>query len=169
MYPSLDQVWRQVDLAEFLEVSEKTVSEWTSEGLFDGAETGAEKVRAVYRRLSETAAGRVGSLAVERARLARAQAENVETKNAVLRREYAPVVLLQEALGRACRQMAGVLEALPVKLRKRSQILTAEDIKFIETEIAELRNIAAASVLESDGGIEEEPEEMRQIATNAAL
>ncbi len=99
-------------------------------------------------RLREVAAGRVGELSEERARLARAQAENVEMKNAVLRREYAPVTLLEEALGRVSRQMAGILEALPGNLRRRSPLLTAEDIKLVELEIARVRNLAATVTLE---------------------
>jgi phage terminase Nu1 subunit (DNA packaging protein) len=155
---SLEDKFRQVDVSEFLGVSEKTVSEWASEGLFDGCATFADALRAVYRRLSAAAAGRVGELSEERARLARAQAENVEMKNAVMRREYAPVALLEEALARAARQMARTLEALPVKLRRSSAVMSTDDIGLVEREIAGLRNLAAAAVLEDDGAIDTEEE-----------
>jgi phage terminase Nu1 subunit (DNA packaging protein) len=155
---SLQDNFKQVDLAELLGVSEKTVSEWASEGVFDGCVTLADALRAVYRRLSAAAAGRVGELSEERARLARAQAENVEMKNAVMRREYAPVALLEEALARAARQMARTLEALPVKLRRSSAVMSTDDISLVEREIAGLRNIAAAAVLEDDGAIDTEGE-----------
>jgi phage terminase Nu1 subunit (DNA packaging protein) len=107
----------------------------------------------------------VGELSEERARLARAQAENVEMKNAVMRREYAPVALLEEALARAARQMARTLEALPVKLRRSSAVMSTEDISLVEREIAGLRNIAAAAVLEDDGAIDTEGEDSTNTVT----
>lgn len=84
----------------------------------------------------------------QRARLARAQAETVEMKNAILRREYAPVAMLEDALARAARQMVGVLEALPGKLRRRLPDLPAGALTIIEHEICLLRNLAAAAALE---------------------
>lgn len=164
MIPSVQEKWRQVDLAELLEVSEKTVSEWAADGLFDGCETGADMIRAVYRRLSAVAAGRVGELSEERARLARAQAENVEMKNAILRKDYAPVTLLEDALARAARQMARTLEALPVKLRRSSAVMSTEDLQVVEREIVALRNMAAAAVLDDELAVDVEGEESTSTA-----
>lgn len=87
-----------------------------------------------------------------RTRLAAAQAEQIEIRNAVARREYAPVALLEEALSQTSRLMARVLERLPGELKRKRPHLTAEDIEIVEATVAELRNIAYRAVLaEVDG------------------
>jgi phage terminase Nu1 subunit (DNA packaging protein) len=85
-----------------------------------------------------------------RTRLAAAQAEQIEIRNAVARREYAPVAMLEDALARRCRQMAKILERLPIELKRRNPELTAADIELVEVEIARLRNIAADADLDWD-------------------
>ena len=66
-----------------------------------------DALQAYCQRLRDQAAGRVGSevggldLVQERAALAREQREGQAIKNAVARREYAPIGLLADVLGRA--------------------------------------------------------------------
>lgn len=99
-------------------------------------------------RLREQAAGRATNgdldLATERARLAKEQADAVALKNAIARNEYAPYHLLTEALAKVSHELVSILEALPVKLKKTSEQLTAEELALIEQEIVKARNTMAA-------------------------
>lgn len=145
----------QREIAEHLDLDQSTVSRLMAELGIDWANSTIGSVRIAYiRRLREQAAGRLATgdlaLAAERARLAREQADRVAMQNAQSRRELAPVALLERALANVARQVAGVLEALPVQLRRRSTALTQEDMTYIEEEIARARNLAALVELNVD-------------------
>lgn len=88
-----------------------------------------------------------GSLAEERAALARAQRERIELQNAVTRGELVPVVALEVVLAKAGAKVAGILDAIPGMLRRRVSTLTAADLALVAAEIAKARNIAAAVTL----------------------
>jgi len=150
-YIQLDQSVTQEEFAEIVGASQPAISGWVASGFLPEGATLGEWLRIYCQRLRETAAGRAGELSEERARLARAQAENVEMKNAILRREYAPVALLEEAVARTARQMAGILEALPVKLKRAAPMLSADELELVEREIVALRNQAASARLDADG------------------
>jgi phage terminase Nu1 subunit (DNA packaging protein) len=88
-----------------------------------------------------------GDLLSQRTRLAAAQAEQIEMRNALMRREYAPVALLEEALAQTSRLMARVLERLPAELRRKRPHLTQEDLEIVAATVAEVRNLAYRAVL----------------------
>lgn len=138
----------QQAIAEHLDLDQSAVSRLVAELKIDWATTPMDAIRIAYiRRLREQAAGRATTgdlaLATERARLAREQADRVAMENARRRRELAPVSTIETVLARVSRQIAGILEALPVQLRRRSTNLTTEDIEFLQAEIDKARMVAA--------------------------
>ncbi|AYR24248.1 phage terminase Nu1 subunit (DNA packaging protein) [Herbaspirillum sp. 1173] len=128
-------------------ISQPAVSELLTRGILQPGEPAGVWLKAYCTNLREQAAGRFAAgeldLATERAALARAQREKVEMQNAVTRRELAPVALLEQVLSKVGRQIAGILEAVPVQLKRRSQ-LSADDLDFITRELVKARNHAAA-------------------------
>lgn len=149
----------QQEFADLVGVTQPAVSELVAQGVLVTGQPASEWLLAYCKRLREEAAGRDNELSRERARLAREQADGVAMKNALMRREFAPIAMLETALARVSRQIAAVLEALPTKLRRRVTHLTAEDMKAIEDEIAVIRNLARDAVLEEpDESLLEETE-----------
>jgi len=79
----------------------------------------------------------------ERARETKERADNLELKNAQLRRELIPVELMSWTLGNIGAQISAVLESIPVKLKRRMARLGAAEVDIIKGEIAKCQNIAA--------------------------
>lgn len=114
-----------------------------------------EWITAYCANLREHAAGRAGkgefNLVDERARLAKEQADRVARENAVADRELAPVALLETTLAQLARQLAGILEAIPVKLKRHTE-LSADQLTLVTSEINAARELAANVRLEVEGG-----------------
>jgi len=79
----------------------------------------------------------------ERARETKERADNLELKNAQLRRELIPIELMSWTLGNIGAQISAVLESIPVKLKRRMAKLGAAEVDIIRGEIAKCQNIAA--------------------------
>jgi terminase small subunit / prophage DNA-packing protein len=146
-------------IADHLDLSQGAVSQWMERLGIDWRVVGLDEIRIAYiRELREQAAGRAAAgdldLATERAGLARAQREKIEMQNAVVRRELAPVILIEEVLAKAGSKVAGILDAIPGMLKRRCAALTSTDIDLVSAEIARARNIAAAISL---AGLNDEP------------
>jgi len=140
---------RQADFGQLVGISQQAVSDLVRrEVLLPGA-SGATWLQQYCAHLREQAAGRAAAgdldLATERAALAREQRIRLEMANAETRRESAPVMLLEIAVATMGRKVAAVLESIPVKIKRRSKNLTAEDIEIITAEITKARNIAASA------------------------
>jgi terminase small subunit / prophage DNA-packing protein len=137
----------QAEFGEIVGVSQPTVSELLSRGVIVAGQPAGEWLKAYCLHLREQAAGRAAEngldLAGERAQLARAQRERIEMQNAVTRRQLAPVTLMEDVLAHVGRQIAGLLEAIPVQLKRRSS-LTPDDLAYISSEIIKARNLAAS-------------------------
>lgn len=86
----------------------------------------------------------------ERARLTREQADHTALKNAQLRRESAPIAVIEWTLGRVLAQAAATLDAIPVKVKRRLPKLSAAEIEIIKREIAKVRNLAARVQVDID-------------------
>lgn len=112
-----------------------------------------DDIRIAYiRRLREQAAARTSDgpldLVNERARLAKEQADRLAMQNEVTRCELAPVALIEQVLSRAGTKVAGILEAIPGMIRRRSKSISSDDLDCITAEIVRARNIAAAITLD---------------------
>ena len=141
----------QSAFGDMVGISQPAVSDLLSRGVIGANQAVGEWLKSYCHHLREQAAGRAAAgdldLAGERAALAKVQRERIEMQNAVTRKQLAPVDLIEEVLARVGRQIVGILEAIPVQLKRRSS-LTAEDLDFITREIVKARNLAASIELE---------------------
>ena len=116
-----------------------------------------DALRAYCQRLRAQAAGRMGEnttldLVQERAALAREQREGQAIKNAVARREYAPIGLLSDVLGMASSAVVDRFDQLEGALRKACPDLPDEAKTTVQQVIASARNewIRSTSTLVAD-------------------
>lgn len=141
----------QSAFGDMVGISQPAVSDLLSRGVLVANQPVGEWLKSYCLHLREQAAGRAAAgeldLAGERAALAKVQRERIEMQNAVTRKQLAPVSLIEEVLARVGRQIVGILEAIPVQLKRRSS-LTTEDLDFITREIVKARNLAASIELE---------------------
>lgn len=134
----------QTALAELVGVTQPTISNLMAEGKLPADGTLGDLLRAYCARLREQAAGRQGDghldLVQERAALARAQREGQAIKNAVARREYAPIGLLADVLGMTASAVVDRFDQLDGQLRKACPDLPDEARTTIQHTIANARN-----------------------------
>lgn len=77
---------------------------------------------------------------LQEARKKQADADIREHRLAVMRQEYAPVALLQDAVTRLSEMMVAQLQALPMKLKVADPSLTARSVDAAKKQIADLCN-----------------------------
>lgn len=139
---------KQKEIAKHLDLSIASVSAFLDKWNLNHRTMTLDEVRFVYiSKLRDAAAGRGAGngeldLTAERARLTKEQADKVELQNCVEKKEYLPASTLSIILSKTGRQIAGILEAIPVKLKHRSSI-SYDDLQFIKGEIVKARNLAA--------------------------
>lgn len=145
----LDQPITQAAFGELVGVSQQAISEMQAQGVVRQGDSARVWLLAYCQRLRDAAAGRDpdGELATERARVARATAEKIEMANAVTRREFAPVGLLELVLGEMARQIATRLDALVPLIRRRMPDLPPSVLAQITAEVAACRELCAAANL----------------------
>ena len=155
--PVLDQTVSQSEFAQMIGVSEARVSQLVSEGVITRGDTAAGWLVAYCERLRDQAAGRMGEtygldLVQERAALAREQREGQAIKNAVARKEFAPVGLLADVLGMAASAVVDRFDQLEGAMRKACPDLPDEAKTTVQQVIAAARNewIRATSTLVAD-------------------
>ena len=160
----LNEPITQVQFAELVGVTQQAISDLVNRGTLRRGDTAGAWLISYCANLREQAAGRASTgdldLVQERARLAKEQADKVAMANAVERRELAPVSLMEVILAKLGRQIVGILEALPVTLKRNCPHLAADDIKTIQAEIIKARNYAAnielnLNILDDNDGTEE--------------
>jgi len=135
----------QAALAELVGVTQPTISNLMSEGKIPPTGALGELLLAYCQRLRDQAAGRLGAtlgldLVQERAALAREQREGQAIKNAVARKEYAPVGLLADVLGMAASSVVDHFDQLEGALRKACPDLPDEAKTTLQHVIASARN-----------------------------
>lgn len=135
----------QTALAELVGVAQPTISNLQADGKLPSSGTLGELLLAYCARLRDQAAGRMGEnttldLVQERAALAREQREGQAIKNAVARREYAPIGLLADVLGMAASAVVDRFDQLEGQLRKACPDLPDEAKVTLQTVIASARN-----------------------------
>ena len=135
----------QTTLAELVGVTQPTISNLMTDGKIPATGTLGELLRAYCARLRDQAAGRMGEnttldLVQERAALAREQREGQAIKNAVARREYAPIGLLADVLGRAGGAVVDRFDQLEGALKKACPDLPDEAKTTVLRVIAAARN-----------------------------
>jgi len=144
--PLLEQQISQAEFAEMIGVSEARVSQLVGDGVIVRGDSAHGWLVAYCERLRDQAAGRAGSevggldLVQERAALAREQREGQAIKNAVARKEYAPVGLLADVLGMASSAVVDRFDQLEGALRKACPDLPDEAKTTVQQVIAAARN-----------------------------
>lgn len=144
--PALAQPISQAEFAQVVGVSEARVSQLVSEGVLVRGDTAHAWLVAYCDRLRDQAAGRLGAelggldLVQERAALAREQREGQAIKNAVARKEYAPVGVLSDVLGMAASAVVDRFDQLEGVLRKAVPDLPDEAKTAVLKVIANARN-----------------------------
>lgn len=153
----LDQQATQAVFGELVGIAQPTVSTLMSEGKLPSSGSLRELLLAYCQRLRAQAAGRMGEnttldLVQERAALAREQREGQAIKNAVARREYAPVGLLSDVLGMASSAVVDRFDQLEGAMRKACPALPDEAKTTVQQVIASARNewIRSTSSLVAD-------------------
>lgn len=149
----------QAQFATLVGISQQAVSDLVARGVLSRGDTARAWLQAYCANLREQAAGRASTgdldLVQERARLAREQADKVALENKQSRRELASVTLMERTLGMLANKVVGLLEAIPVNLRRNTS-LPPEAIQFVHGEIVNARNaIATISLDLDDESIEE--------------
>ena len=149
---------KQSEIAAHLDISDRRVREIATEWGLDSAALSLGEWRIRYiRQLRERAAGREGAgdldLVQERAALAREQREGQAIKNAVARREYAPVGLLADVLGMAASAVVDRFDQLEGALRKACPDLPDEAKTTVQQVIANARNewLRGTAAMVADG------------------
>ena len=135
----------QTALAELVGVTQPTISNLMTEGKLPSSGTLGELLLVYCARLRDQAAGRLGDtmgldLVQERAALAREQREGQAIKNAVARKEFAPVGLLADVLGMAASAVVDRFDQLEGALRKACPDLPDEAKTTLQQVIASARN-----------------------------
>lgn len=128
-------------------MSDRSIRDLAARGVVERDARGRYPLEASIARycnhLREMAAGRSGddgsrSLVSERARLAKAQADEREAKLAAMRGELLPAgEVLEEWSSIMCQVRAGML-AVPSRVRQRLGHLTADDGEIIDQEIRDV-------------------------------
>ena len=136
----------QTALAELVGVTQPAISALVTDGKLQTAGTLGEVLQAYCQRLRLQAAGRMGDevggldLVQERAALAREQREGQAIKNAVARKEFAPVGLLADVLGMAASAVVDRFDQLEGSLRKACPDLPDDAKTTVQSVIAAARN-----------------------------
>ena len=136
----------QSEVAMVVGVSQQAISALVTEGKLQTAGTLGEVLQAYCQRLRLQAAGRMGDevggldLVQERAALAREQREGQAIKNAVARKEFAPVGLLADVLGMAASAVVDRFDQLEGALRKACPDLPDDAKTTVQSVIASARN-----------------------------
>ncbi len=146
--PVLAQDIAQAEFALMTGISEARVSQLLDEGVLARGATAAEWLIAYCRHLREQAAGRAGTLAETRAALDNERRIEIAMRNAIKRKEYAPVGAIAEVLAKVGRQAAGILEALTPAIRLRWPDVSSEQLRLVDAEVARARNRIAAISLD---------------------
>ena len=149
----------QQEIAEHLDMSDRNLRDLLQSVGLDHKQAAMSEIRVAYiRRLREQAAGRMGELAgldlvQERAALAREQREGQAIKNAIARKEFAPVGLLADVLGMAASAVVDRFDQLEGALRKACPDLPDDAKTTVQSVIAAARNewIRSTERLVADG------------------
>ena len=141
--PENDTEITAADLAEILGVSKRAISDYVERGII--VKTGRNRfdlrksVQLYCEHLRGIAAGRGGdnvdTLATERARLAREQADQAALRNAAMRKELVPIAEVRNEWVSIARRVRNVMMAVPSRCRQMLPHLTTFDVDLIDEEI----------------------------------
>lgn len=141
--PSLDIEVTASELADFLKVSKRAVSDFVERGIVVKTDRNRfdlrQSVQTYCEHLRMTAAGRGGDgadvLTAERARLAREQADQTAMKNAAMRGDLVSIVDIRHEWASISRRIRNGMLSVPSRCRQMLPHLTTYDVDLIDHEI----------------------------------
>lgn len=141
----LDATMTQAAFGELVGISQQAVSDLQARDVIRQGDPGRVWLLAYCSHLRETAAGRDpdGQLVSERARVAKETADKIAMANAITRKEFAPVGLLEVVLGDLARQISARLDGVVPRLSRGMPDLPASAIAFVSKELAACRGLCA--------------------------
>lgn len=101
-------------------------------------------------RVDDKAESAPTKIELERELLIREQREGQALKNAEMRRELAPVGVIEWALGKVASQLVAQLDALVPRLRQRAPFLTAANLEQITREISKAKQACSRIQVDLD-------------------
>ena len=131
----------QAQFGKLVGITQQAVSEKVKAKIIDLDKPASDCLLKYCDHIREQAAGRSLDLTAERARLSAEQADRVALKNAVSRKEFSPRSVIVKTMANVSRQIVGILEAIPVKLKREAK-LKPNQLKIVEREIIKARNVA---------------------------
>jgi len=139
----LSGVVTAADLGQWLNLAAPRVSALSREGRIPRRTDGRFDLQPAIRRYCESLRLKSGSSALasnpelnaEKIRLARANAEKVETANARARGELAPLADVEREWAGILRDVRAALLALPSRAAARLGHLTPHDVKTLDSEV----------------------------------
>lgn len=145
--PALARPCTQAQFAELVGIAQPTVSDLIASGVLERGGTARQWLQAYCTRLREQAAAREaeGSLAKERAGLARVRRIAQEAKNAEMAKGYAPVDLMAELLQGALGAAVECLDQLD-GLQRECPDLPANARTVVHRAIADARHACGDSI-----------------------
>lgn len=144
----LNQPFRPSDFAKIVGITSGAVTNAVKRGQVTHDGTLGCALHSYIGRLRDQAAGRYShtqdgeamDLTQERAKLARSQYEGQEIKNAIARKEWAPIGILADVLGKASSSVVDRLDQLESEFRKSSPDLPDSAKNVVLQRIADARN-----------------------------
>ena len=155
---SLSAACTQAEFDALVGISQQAVSERLASGVLIPCDTAGAWLIDYTEHLREQAAGRgaAGELAYQRSELARVSRERAEIKLSHERKEFTSVDLIEQVIAYIASQNRDHLQALPVQFKMRCSNLTGDDLKIVETIVAETHNLSASMSLASLGAMDDE-------------
>lgn len=131
-----------VELADWLGVSERAISDYVRKGVIVRSRPGKfklrESVRAVATHLRDAASARGAStagLTAQRERIAREQADKLAMQNAAARREMVSAKAVADEWAGILRLVRSRMLAAPSRIQQQLGHLTVHDLDTIDREI----------------------------------
>lgn len=150
----------QAEFGDLVGMSQQATSDLLVRGVLSPGATAGQWLLAYTTHLREQAASRGADseLAFQRSELARVGRERAEIKLAEARREYAPVVLIEQVLAHVGRSISDVLEPVPDDIARQCPRMTAADLQLLRRWVDQARQIASTASLEVLAVADEAPD-----------
>ena len=141
-----DHWLNQVQMAESLGITVNAFARWKVEPVARIGKSVYYDVRSVLdNRLSHAEGNSLtsGDMEAERLRLTRAQAEGQEIKNELAKGKTAPVEIITLVLSKIAGEATGILDSLPLDIRRRHPELPTAVIESIKRQVVKSQNAIA--------------------------
>ncbi|WP_286749425.1 terminase small subunit [Marinobacter sp. UBA2688] len=154
----------QQQMAKSLGITVSAFSRWEVEPVARIGKHVYYDVRSVIDNRLEKAdqSGSNSDIEAERLRLTRAQAEGQEIKNELARGKTAPVEIIALVLSKIAGEASGILDSLPLDIRRRHPELQTAVIESIKRQVVKAQNAIARTDETLEHALEDYMEQLDQ-------